>query len=172
MLTQKARDALVFTSSSHLGQGDDISATFFLPPFRLLHPPFPGDTCLDHVQRGHELTHPSFPTIFCAVSGMKPTYLSRLTASWCTERHFKWSVAIYLFFFSPRCWEFCQGGGRDHATGWPLPAEGLRGRCFLAAQASSLGVCGEDPRSGANTELPASTSAKVQTYFIFINMLW
>lgn len=25
---------------------------------------------------------------------------------------------------------------------------------------------------GTNTELPASTSARVQPYFIFINMLW
>jgi len=73
-LTQKARDALAFISSSHLGPGDDISATVFLPQFWLLHPPFPGDAWeasamspwgirqLDHVQRGHELTLLSVPS--------------------------------------------------------------------------------------------------------------
>lgn len=81
----------------------------------------------------------SSPTISSAISNLKPTSPS---AS-CTERYFRFSVANP--FSSSVFWEFYKVGGRVHAPGWPLQAEGERGGFIFAAQTSRHDICQEDP---------------------------
>lgn len=87
------------------------------------------------------MAYSSSLTISSAISNTKPTYPS---AS-CTEWYFRFSVANP--FSPPGFCEFCEVGGRVHAPGWPLQAEGEWGGCIFAAQTSRHDICQEDPRN-------------------------
>lgn len=195
-LTQKAREALVFTSSAHLGQGD-IPATSFLPPF-------PGNAGLKlglddfrsifQLKQFHHFSwfiqpsqgmlgdiplrkspsgsHPpwlwadsSSLTISSAISNVKPTYPSAPS----TERYFRFSVANS--FSSVQ-----DSGGFTKWEEGSMPQDGPCRRRESREDSFSLPKLPDTTSArkilGTNTELPASTSARVQPYFIFINMLW
>lgn len=165
-LTQKARHALGFTSSPHLGRGD-IPATFFPPPlpcnaglklglddFRTIfqlkqfHYFFwfiqPSQATFGDIPLGKSPSGSHPPWLWAYSSS--PTISSAISSikptypsASCTERYFGFSAANLVFL--PGSWV----GWRVHAPGWPLQAEGEQGGWIFTAQTSRHDICQEDP---------------------------